>query len=102
VSNRNLNTVVSKGFRMAVGTHLACLCVLFFGMKNTLLGLWHSVAAVILTALVGSIVVLFVIDMVTREDESRRLSKLIDGVIAIGWLAVVVPLFLNSWHSGIW
>lgn len=93
---------MSTTFRIAVAAHLACLYILTFEVKNTLFGFWHNVVAAILTTLMGLIVVLFTVDMATREDRSRKLSKLIDGIIGAVWLAVMVPLVLNSYRAGVW
>ena len=102
MEQRNLNTVVSRAFRTAVAVHFACLFVLFFVMRWTLVGAPHYVVAVILTVLMGVIAVLFVADMVTRGDESRGRAKLLDGIVGCIWFAVVGFLLMNSLRAGMW
>ncbi len=98
---RNVNTWVSNSFRILVSIHLACLYVLFFGLKNTLFGFWHTVVVVGLTLLMISIVASFVWDVTTWKDTSRKSAKLIDGLICAGWIALVGFLILNSVRVGL-
>jgi hypothetical protein len=90
----------SIGFRTAVVLHFGILYVLTFGMKSTLLGFWHYIAAVGLSLLMAAIVALFVADM--ASPNSPRLSRAIDAIIGIGWSAVVGFLISNSWHTTGW
>jgi hypothetical protein len=100
MTQRTLNTVVSRAFRAAVGIHFACLFLLFFVLPYTLFGLWHFVVGVLLTALMLAILALFITDMVTKQDKQLRFSKLTDGVIGAVWIAVVLPLLMNSIRAG--
>jgi len=102
VESSNLNTAISYGFRTAVAVHFACLFVLIFVMRRTLVGVPHYVVAVVLTILMAVIAVLFVAAMATRKDERRGHSKLVDGVVGCVWFAVVGFLFVNSFRAGIW
>ncbi len=102
VGRHKLNTIISYAVRTAVGVHFACLYVLTFGLTYTLAGLNHYVAAVALTILMAAIVVLFVVDIMTRRDEKRSHSKLIDTVIGSAWVVVVGFLLLNNVRSGLW
>ena len=102
MENRNLSTSLSYCFRTAIGLHFTCLCVLFFGIQNTLLGAQHCIASTPLTLLIVFVAVLFVADMVTRKDEGRKRSKLIDGAVGSVWVAIVVFLFMNSLGAGTW
>jgi len=97
-----LNTVVSRGFRVAVAIHLTCLYVLIFGLKSTLFGGSHYFAAAILTLLMGIIVVLFVADLLTADWQSRKLPSLVDGILGVAWIAIVGFLISNSLRVGIW
>jgi uncharacterized membrane protein len=97
---QNLNTVFSYGFRAAVGAHFACLCVLFFVLRNTLAGAQHYAVAVALSILIVAIVILFAADMMTRTNETRHKSKFVDGVIGLIWLATVGLLLMNSLRAG--
>lgn len=99
---RNASTWASNSFRVLVAIHLATLCVLTFGLKTTLVGYWHTVVAMGLTLLMVSIAVLFVWDMTTWKDTSRKSATLIDGLIGAGWMAFVGFLIFNSVRSGIW
>jgi hypothetical protein len=99
---RNVNKWVSNTFRILVGIHLAALCVLTFGLKDTLFGFWHTIVAIGLTILMVSIAALFIWDMATPNDASRKSAKLIDGLIGAGWLALVGFLILNSERAGFW
>ena len=102
MENRNLNTVISYGFRSAVGVHFVWLGVLTFGMRKTLVGFQHHVVAVVLTLLMAIIVMLFVAAMVTRKDDSRTYSKLVDVAVGCVWFAIVGFLVMNSVRAGMW
>lgn len=102
MENRNLNTVISYGFRSAVGVHFVWLGVLTFGLRKTLVGFQHHAVAVVLTLLMAIIVILFVADIVTREDGSRAYSKLVDVAVGCVWFAVVGFLVMNSVRAGMW
>jgi ABC-type Na+ efflux pump permease subunit len=102
METRNTNTVISYGFRTAVGVHFVCLCVLTFGMSKTLIGFSHHAVALVLTTLMAIIGVLFVGDMATRKDERREHSKLVDVVVGCVWLAIVGFLVMNSLRAGMW
>ena|ERR1039458_2599607 len=99
---QNTNTVVSYAFRALVVVHLFCLYVLIFGMRTTLFGFEHFFVAVALTVLMTAIVALLVVDMMTRKEPARKLSKVIDGALGSGWLALMAFLFLQNLRSGIW
>ena len=99
---QNANTSASYGFRVLVIVHLVCLYVLTFGMKNTLYGHSHNVLAIALTVLMTGIVALFVTDMLTRKETSRKFAKLVDGALGGAWLALMGFLLLQNLRSGIW
>jgi hypothetical protein len=102
MENRNLNTVISYGFRTAVALHFVSLSVLTFGTRKAFVGFQHHVVAVVLTLLMAIIVVLFVADMVTRKDESRAYSKLVDVTVGSVWFAIAGFLVVNSVRAGMW
>ncbi len=97
---RNLNTAISYAFRTAVAVHFACLFVLFFVLRWSLVAV--RIVPAVLSILMAVVGVLFVADMATRKDEGRGQSKLVDAIIGCVWFVVVAFLLMNSCRTGIW
>ena len=93
---------VSGLFRLVVVVHLASLYLLTFGIRSTLVGLWHVVVAIGLTVLMLGVFILFVRDMAAPRDLVDKTTKLVDALVGIAWLFLMAFLIHNSLRTGIW
>lgn len=95
---RNINTMVSYSLRSFVALHICLVGLLFLIDKPSNP---PSSSVLVLTAgLVFIVFTLLIADWVTRKDQARRFSKLIDSVIAVSWLVGIGAIVLYSLGMG--
>jgi uncharacterized membrane protein len=94
----NMNTMFSYSLRFVVVLHATLLGLLFAFQKSPVPG--GSSFLKVSATLVIIILVLLIADWVTRKEQARRFSKLIDSIIGVGWLLAILVAVLRSLSMG--
>jgi len=95
---KNINTMISYSLRLVVVLH-ASLFVLLFALQR--LPIPGANFALIVTAVLTFIILMLLMaDWMTRKDETRKFSKLLDSIVGLGWLVTILTLILRSLSMG--
>jgi hypothetical protein len=95
---KNINTTISYSLRFVVVLHAGIFVLLFVLQRPQVPG---ANSALILSAVLMFIVLaLLIADWMTRKDETRKFSKLLDSIIGLGWLVTILTLVLRSLSMG--
>lgn len=91
--------MISYALRFVIILHASLLGLLFKLQKTTPAPGDYSV--LILTVVLMLIVLgLLIADWITRKEQTRRFSMLIDSVVGIGWLMTISLVVLLSMSMG--